>query len=660
MKTIVAFICLAAVQLMPVKGQTAFNEADNYFVHEKYPEALSIYLKAFKKDTADIALNYHIGVCYLHSRSQKLKAISFLERAIFIAERSPSLINDLPPLSYKFLADAFHQSYEFDKAIINYEKYKNMIASDDNAQNETEETNWKIDMCRVGKALKGLSHEPISLKKENKNKKNPNATSAGDYFSFLSSDQSRMTITFKRDAKYDSSGIDGRYYDKGSFLFLVSDSIKEIADTAKFEKKNMNETTIATSYDGQIVLNYRDVDGTANLYATCLNGNTWTFPEKINRPININGWEENECISADGNMMYFTSSRPGGYGGKDIYVCRKTGDNEWGKAENLGPTINTPFDDQAPFIHPDGVTLYYSSNGKQKIGHFEIYTSTLNAGGWSVPSIVGFPIDTTHDQMEIFTGVPVENIDKVEIKKKKRNRDKLIDLKDKKNQLRDNYLISFSSPNGHPLTLLKSEFISQKGSLGSVKIVVKNNSSGLTNNTFLSDSNAGKFAIILPPGCNNNITYKKEGYLIFSENIDLDIKTELFEKKEPVSLYVAEIGARVQLNNVFYEAERPVLKSTSDVSLKDLELFLKDNPFLIVEINSVIVSRDMIKQNKVLAQERSEALVKYLISKGIEKNRLIAKGDAIKEKKSPDKKSGQRLELVIVESNPSKESLTTQ
>ncbi|MCE3280852.1 MAG: tpn50 [Bacteroidetes bacterium] len=656
MKTIVTFICIAVIQLLPVQAQVAPEAAEDYFTHERYPEALSIYLKSFKTDTANIGLNYHIGICYLHSRSQKLKAISYLERAILVAERSPSLINELPSQAYKSLADAFHQSYEFDKAIINYEKYKDRIASDDSAQKETEETNWKIDMCRVGKALKGLSNEPISLKK-GKQKTILNTISPGDYSSFLSSDQSQMTFTFKRDNKEDEEGIDGRYYEKNKFLFLVSDSIKRIADTTKFETKNMNETTVATSYDGQIVLNYRDDHGTANLYATCLNGNTWTFPEKIQRPINTFGWEENECISADGNVMYFTSDRPGGFGGKDIYVCSKSSDKEWGKAENLGPTINTPFDDQAPFIHPDGVTLYYSSNGKQKIGRFSIYTSTLNAGGWSVPMSVGFPIDTTHDQIEeIVQTIP--DVEKVE--KKKRKREKLIDIKDKKNQLRDNYLISFSNPNGSPLTLLKSEFVSENNNPGSVKIVIRNNSSGQTNNIFLTDMNAKKFAIILPPQGNNNITYNKEGYMIFSENIDMDSKVELFEKKEPVGLYAMEVGSRVQLNNVFYEAEKPVLKSTSDVSLKDIESFLKDNPALKVEINNLIIAKENIKQNERLAIERSEAIIQYLVSKGIEKERLIAKGDAIKVKKSPDKKPGQRLELVIVEKNHSKETLTTQ
>jgi flagellar motor protein MotB len=625
------------------------EDAEKLLRQERYSEALPILLEKFKTDSSDIRLNSNIAVCYINSRSQKVKSIDFFERTLRAAARSGSAF---PLSTYKMLGDAYQLNYDFDRAIINYERYRDKLNLSADPK-ESEEIGWKIDMCRVGKALDGLSVPPIELKK-NKSKSPSVAPTPGNYSAFLSPDQSKMTFTFNRGQKGGKNKDEYRYYAEN---IIPADSTAK-TDSIVPRKKNSFETTVATSFDGQIVLNYRDNNGAAELFVTCLNGNTWTRPEKLNKGVNYAGWEENECITPDGQLMFFTSDRKGGYGGKDIYFCKKISENEWGKAENAGPVINSPFDEEAPFIHPDGVTLYYSTNGRNKEHQFEIYSSVFNAKLWSPPVNIGFPIDTTRDQLiDSKITEAVVKVDESKKIRKKRKKDKTIE---KINETRDNYLISFNNPNGKPLTLLKGEFLSNEASRGPVKITVSNNETGGMNSVFYSDSLSNKYSIILPPGNNNNITYGKQGYMIFSENIDLTNKNELFEKRLALQLFKPEEEARMIINNIFFDPGTANISRTSGVALKDLTDLLKHYPGIVAEFSNTIVSKDELKKNSRLARERAEALVKYLETNGIEKDRLIARGDAMKPKHSPDKKMTQWMEMKIIENKQTKELLTTQ
>jgi len=635
-----------------VSAQSEITEKDAAgiaFSQQRFADALPTFLKIVQADSSDILANYRAALCYLHSRSQKTKAIPFLERAIALQEKAGSA-TALPPAAFKLLADAYHQAYQFDKAIAGYEKYKKLLnPSLAEEQKEIEETEWKQDMCRVGKTLDGLA-APMVLKQSSKEKTPVKPVQPGSYSSFLSADQSKMTITFKREGRSGMNDEDSRYYDA---LSVKPDSAPKAGPEVKFEKKNKNETTIATSVDGQIVLNYRDENGSAALYTTSLNGNSWTFPEKLDKPVNSTGWEEDEYVSADGSVMYFTSSRKGGFGGKDLYVCKKQEDGEWGKAQNLGPMINTPYDEEAPFIHPDGITLYFSSNGRQTVGHYDIFSSTLRGGSWSLPVNVGFPIDTTHDIMPVVAEAPVVK-DKVQPKKK--GKVQAEPAADKK----DNYLIAFSNLNGAPLTLLKGGLVvPDRDAPGTVQIIVRNNENKQTNAVYYTDSASGKFAMILPPAANNNITYTRPGYLIFSENINLREKKDAFEKRTAMQLLAVEKNNKMVLNNIFYEPDKAILHPNSSIALNDLLLFLKNNPSLVVEFSNIIAARENMKMNARLSQERAEAVTAYLKANGIPESRLIAKGGTMKLKRARNKEPFQSLELKIVES-PDKEMLSTQ
>jgi tetratricopeptide (TPR) repeat protein len=655
MKTLIT-LCLMLLSCSVYSGSGSSDKktAEELFARKQYAEALPIFLEILQSDSLNINALYHAGCCYFYSRSQQFKALPYLEKAITLNESAEGGL--IAPLAYKLVADLYHLQYRFDQAILNYEKFRGLLDSANVSDiKEMEEAGWKIDMCKVGKALDGLSKPPAALKKGVAQKPSVNPIKPGLYSSALSLDQSKMVFTFSRGNKTNTSADDSKYYEPLVIRLFPDTSYKDLSKV-KFEKKNKNEATIATSVDGQIVLNYRDDKGTANLYITCLNGNEWTVPEKLNRPVNTAGWEENEYISADGSVLYFTSKREGGYGGKDIYVCHKTENGEWGKAENLGPVINTSFDEEAPFIHPDGVTLYFSSNGRQSPGQLDIFTSTFSGTNWSNPVNVGFPRDTTHDEEKVLPLV------KESMPQKKTRKTKKVKAETKdENKSRDNYLISFNNLNGAPLTLLKGTIHSGDEQIaGAVKIMIRNNFDSRLNAVYYTDSLSRKYALILPPGKNNNIGYYKPGYLIFSENIDLGIKHDLYEKRTPLELVSIAKDNKTILNNIFYDPDKTGLNAQSATALNDLLGFLKENPSVAVEFNISIAARDNIKQYSRLAQSRSEAIVSYLKEKGIPKERLIAYGTATRKKRLMNREPVQTLELKVLSELPDKSLLTTQ
>jgi hypothetical protein len=138
-----------------------------------------------------------------------------------------------------------------------------------------------------------------------------------------------------------------------------------------------------------------------DLYISRLKGNTWTEATKLPESINTKAWEPSACLSADERILYFSSNKEGGQGGTDIYMVRLLPNGEWALPMNLGNKINTPFDEDSPFMHPDGKTLYFSSTGHRTMGGFDIFVTTYNEEKkeWSRPENVGYPINTAHDDI---------------------------------------------------------------------------------------------------------------------------------------------------------------------------------------------------------------------------------------------------------------------
>jgi len=367
---------------------TKFEEAQKTSKEGDYYAALPMYLHLYKTDTSNANINYLIGNCYLQARSNKAKALPYLERALLSIsnkyDEGSSKERNAPLLTYKLLGDAYHIHSKFNKAIELYQRYqKELLFYKMKDTENLKDAKRKIEMCKTGLELTAA---PLNVKIENMGK-SVNSPFA-DYSPVLTADQSTMIFTTRRSQSTGGEILEnGKYFEDIYISTFDNNKWSEAQSIGKPINTDGNEASVGISPDGQEILIYKDDNGDGNIYSTTLNGDIWTEPIKLNSNINSKHWEPSAFISADGHAIYFTSNRPGGFGGRDIYVSQKDPKGEWGKAVNMGALINTPFDEDAPFIHPDGVTLFFSSNGHNTMGGFDIFFSSLSDDGtkWTSP-----------------------------------------------------------------------------------------------------------------------------------------------------------------------------------------------------------------------------------------------------------------------------------
>jgi len=160
------------------------------------------------------------------------------------------------------------------------------------------------------------------------------------------------------------------------------------------------------SADGRILFLSKDDNYNSDIYTSTFNGITWSKTLRLNKHINTRYWESHGNLSTDGSLLVFASDRPGGFGGLDLYISRKV-NGDWGPAVNLGPQINTPFNEDRPFLINNGKKLFFSSQGHRNMGGYDLFSSDLQQNDlWSEPGNLGYPLNTPDDNIFF---MPTEN-----------------------------------------------------------------------------------------------------------------------------------------------------------------------------------------------------------------------------------------------------------
>jgi outer membrane protein OmpA-like peptidoglycan-associated protein len=592
------------------------NAQQMTYAKEGYSVALPLLLDLNRQDPTNMNVAFKIGVCYLSSRRERLQSIPYFTKAITVTtdnyKGSSFKEKKAPFLAYQFLGDAYHLNYQFDKAIETYETYRKLLVAKEMDNKEViKDIDRRIAMCKTGKALVAA---PKKVKIQNLGK-TVNSTFA-DYSPVLSADQQTMLFTSRRPG---STG--GKLDDEGNYMEDIYMSMKtntgwtQAVGIGSPINTDANEATVGISPDGQTILIYKDDNGDGNIYTTMLDGDTWTTPVKLNENINSKYWEPSACMSADGNTLYFVSNRPGGFGGRDLYTSKRSPEGDWSKAVNMGPTINTPFDEDAPFIHPDGVTLSFSSNGHNTMGGFDVFTSLLSDDGtWSEPLNVGYPINTTDD--DIFYVLTPDN-----------RKAYFTSFREGGVGEKDIYSVNFLDRKETALTLMKGIVNDESGKPAKdVMITVTDNETGEVVGVYHTNKKTGKFLFILTPGKNYNITYQAAKHLFYSENMDIPKQSNYYEINRAVNLNPIVVGSKIVLNNIFFDFDKATLRKASNVELKNLVLMLKSNPNLKVEISGHTDSKGDAAYNQKLSDERAQAVVASLEKAGIPADRMKAKG----------------------------------
>ena len=382
-----------------------------------------------------------------------------------------------------------------------------------------------------------------------------------------------------------------------------------------------NEGAPTVSADGQsyyfTACQRKDGYGKCDIYFSKRIGEKWTKPVNIGKPVNSKYWESQPSISADGQRLFFVSDRPGGKGQLDIWVSKLQNDGSWGKPINPGDSINTPFKEMSPFIHPDGKTLYFSSDGWIGMGGDDLFVTHQmgNDTTWTTPQNLGYPINTNGDEI----GLIVNTKGNLAMFSSRRDANKGRDIFafDLPKDLRPDMVTYVSG---------KVYDAKTKQPLGSQ---IELFDMATSKRVALLNSNVGNghFLVCLPSGKNYALSIQKSGYLFHSENFSLkNQKGNLKNFVLNVPLEPIAIGNKVVLKNIFFETDSYQLKEESKTELNKLIQFMHLNTNIKIEISGHTDNIGTSAHNNVLSKNRAKSVYDFLVAKGIDKDRMTYKG----------------------------------
>ncbi len=369
-----------------------FLEAESYFLFEEYKDALPLYQKILLAEPENYNVSYKIGICYLNDPYQKEKSIPYLEEAV-LHTRSDYRENSFrekqtPPEAYYYLGNAYRINNRLEEAIKTYRKFKNIL---DPAIYDSDLVDKQIQSCRAAIRMKA---NPNYIVKENLGEE-INSRFA-EINPLVSGDESTLVFTKKL-----------QFYDAVFYSRKENDNWSYPINLTPYFELDGNSYCTGLSWDGTEIFVYRSDGFDGNIYYSARTGDNWSRLEKLNDHINTKYWESHASLSPDGKTLYFTSNRKGGYGGLDVYQSKRSEKTDWGNPVNLGPVVNSEYNENTPFVTGDGKTLYFSSQGHYNMGGYDIfYTTLLSNGRWARPLNAGYPVNSTDDDLFF---VPVKN-----------------------------------------------------------------------------------------------------------------------------------------------------------------------------------------------------------------------------------------------------------
>ena len=359
---------------------------------------------------------------------------------------------------------------------------------------------------------------------------------------------------------------------------------------------------------------YPEGYGSFDIYISYQTPNGWSERKNLGESINSAYWESAPCLSADKKQLYFASDRPGGYGGSDLYVATRMANGKWSAPRNLGAVINTEGDESCPFIHADNETLYFNSNGHPGIGGTDLFYSKKSANGFLTPQNLGYPINTINDEGSLFVTADAASGYFAS------------DRSDSKGGL-DIYVIQLNQSNKANTTSWVEgriyDSLNGKGLMAVVEVI------DLDSKLVVSEVEAdeiGNYLSVLPLGKNYAFNVSKKGYLFYSGRFEMKEDAGQTQFKNDIPLQPLQKGTSMVLRNIQFETGKYDLLASSFIEIDKIVGVLSDNPQLRVRIIGHTDSIGKEKENLSLSYQRAKVVVAYLVSKGIQADRLNAEG----------------------------------
>jgi tetratricopeptide (TPR) repeat protein len=375
------------------------KESSKYIQNEYYFHANKLVDKLLEKNNASSNYNYRKGFLLTKINNQFSEAIPYFEKAkehvslnfdVFSANEK-----NAPIELYYYLATCYHKKFELEKAKEFYSKFISLAKE----KSELKElSKLKLMQCEYASTQNEMN---ASIKI--KNMGNTINSEFPEYTPVISLDGTSLYFTARKKWKKNEQTTDPSTnlpFEDIYVSYMNIDSIWSKPEKLSFCLPNRNEASVSISSDERQLYLYQDTTGNGDIYSTEINSKRKNKIDIVAiKGLNTEFWETHCYFSQDKNLLFFSSDRPGGFGGRDLYFMRKNSPNEWTIPENMGPNINSKYDEDAPFLSADNKTLYYASNGPKSMGGFDILTSENENGNWSVSKNMGTPVNSSNDEI---------------------------------------------------------------------------------------------------------------------------------------------------------------------------------------------------------------------------------------------------------------------
>lgn len=568
-----------------VKAKEFYEKALKNLAERKSTEATENLFKAINKDSTFSEAYFKLGQFYESTRNQE-NALKYYGKIIQLKPNDPTFTQ-----AYTYIGTRLVRAG-------NYEKAKEYLSfslknSPPNSQIIKQLTK-QIEQCSFGieaqkKSMTFNSAEMGSVINF-KNKQ---------YFPVLTADNETLIFTARSDDGdenlYTSQLKDGKWTEPKSISSKINSPFNEGTCSISAD----GHTLVFTSCDG------KDSFGSCDLYISKKLGEEWSTPQNLGENINSPFWDAQPSLSNDGRVLYFSSERKGGYGRKDLWISELAENGVWTKATNLGNTVNTLSDEISPFIHANGHTLFFASDGLIGMGGLDLFMTEQKAGTYTKPENLGYPINTYEDQVALFitsdgkkgyySSDVKSNVKLFQFDIPKELSDKIIRVNIVKGIVQDAQTKKQISAEIE-LVDLKSNSVLQK---------VK------------SDSLSGKYTAVLPNGSQYGLFVNKKGYFFKSLTFDFSEKTDVGGKAVNILLEPIRKDVKEVLNNIFFDSGKADLRPESFTELDKLQKLLKQNPTLQVEISGHTDNVGKDSENQILSEKRALSVLNYLTKNGV-------------------------------------------
>jgi outer membrane protein OmpA-like peptidoglycan-associated protein/tetratricopeptide (TPR) repeat protein len=580
------------------KPKGSIKSALEFYLKGDIDEAENIIIKSFKKDTTDVNAYLLLSDIYADRKDE--------EKQIWALNKILSIDSVNYKVTYKLLGNLYFKKGNYNDALNKYESYNNVKTHKDSLFIEN-----RIKSCRF--ALNSISeNKDIKVIPLNKNVN----TTMNEYWPAISTDDSILYFTRLIDENINFP------YERLFYSKKESEGWSEASLMDFNSEDGANIGTMCISADDKLMFftmcGNKGGKGSCDIYYSRKVKGYWSNPVNAGGVINGKSWDSQPSVSADNRFLYFASSRSGGFGGMDIWRSEfkemKDGSLFFQAPQNLGPGVNSSLNDFSPYIHSDGITLYFASEGKYGFGGSDLFMSRLNDTVWSSALNFGYPVNTRYNEDGIvispsgFTALFSSDRDTAE----KRSKD----------------LFQFDIP---------EEFMPDK--VGYIKGFVVDNSSKNKLNAIIEISrlddgesvkvtsdNFDGFSTTLVASRRYALNVNLKGYRFYSRHFDLSDSSS-FKKAMKLMIYLDPVntGDLIELSNIFFDFNSANLKAESYPELNQIVLFLESNSSLKVEISGHTDNVGTDEYNLKLSEQRAKSIYDYLITR-VNKDRLTYKG----------------------------------